>query len=110
MKTRVIIESPFATSDDKQRLDYAKYLERAVADCLARDEAPFASHGFYTKFLKDYMKDERELGIACGLAWMLAADKVYVYSDYGTSAGMQQGIDFALENHLPVVYVTIGKN
>lgn len=41
----VVVESPYA-GDVERNL---RYLRAAMADCLARGEAPFASHGLYPK-------------------------------------------------------------
>ena len=89
---RVIIESPFA--GDKARNE--KYLGICVRDCLMRGESPYASHAFFTQFLEDNLKQERELGIRAGLEWAKVADKVVFYTDYGMSPGMT----FALNVHV----------
>lgn len=86
---RVIIESPYA-GDVKKNL---KYLGRAVKDCLIRGESPYASHAFFTQFLDDTIPEERELGIAAGLAWANVVDTVVVYTDLGISSGMEYGVE-----------------
>ena len=85
---RVIIESPYAGDIGRNK----KYLALCVADCLKRNESPYASHAFFTQFLDDLMPDERELGIIAGLAWAEAADYIVVYTDLGISSGMHLGI------------------
>ena len=102
---RVMIESPFASSDSKMAKFYRKYLEGCILDSLERGEAPFASHGFYTQWLKDSDPAEREAGIACGRAWAEAADVVAFYVDYGMSPGMLEMLEQIFEgiNNKPVV-------
>lgn len=67
----VIVESPFAGATPDDRLANRVFLAAALRDCLARGEAPFASHGLYTLpgVLDDDRPDERKLGIEAGLAW-----------------------------------------
>jgi hypothetical protein len=94
----VYLESPFA--GDRER--NAAYLKAAMRDSLARGEAPFASHALYVQFLDDSIPEERELGIAAGLAWGLKAEATVVYMDLGVSPGMQRGIDAAHAVKRPV--------
>lgn len=103
---RVIIESPYA-GDVERNL---RYLRAAMRDCLDRDEAPFASHGLYTQpgVLDDAKPEERRLGIEAGFAWRLQAEMTAVYTDLGTSIGMEFGIGNALELGHPIEYRQLG--
>lgn len=98
----VIVESPFA-GDVSRNLAYAR---AAMADCLSREEAPFASHLLYTQpgVLDDDVPAQRAYGIAAGLAWGERADATVVYGDLGISRGMAQGIDRAKACRRPVEY------
>lgn len=87
----VILESPYRGGEPK----YKRYLERCIADSIARGEAPFASHKMYTDALDDAVVEQRELGMALGFAWWRSAVRTVVYEDYGVSSGMQEGIDDA---------------
>ncbi len=89
----VIVESPFAGDVEAN----TTYLRACLRDCLLRGEAPFASHAIYTLpgVLDDLLPDERALGIAAGFAWKDLAAKTVVYTDLGTSPGMQAGIERA---------------
>jgi hypothetical protein len=93
---RVIIESPFAGKPGRwhwwHRWRNRAYARRCLKDCLARGEAPFASHLLYPQVLQDGRADERALGIAAGLAWGEVAEATVVYADREISAGMRQGI------------------
>ena len=62
---------------------------------MNRDEAPYASHLFYTQMLDDNNQDERQLGMDAGLTICHHAEQTAVYTDYGTSRGMQYGIETA---------------
>lgn len=102
----VIIESPFA--GDLER--HARYLDACLLDSLRRGEAPFASHGLYTRpgVLRDAEPAERELGIRAGFAFRRVASLTVVYADLGISSGMQMGIDDANANDCRIEYRKLG--
>lgn len=99
---RVILESPYA-GDIEANVAYAR---ACLGDCLARGEAPIASHLLYTQpgVLRDEISGERAKGIKAGHAWMSAADAVVVYTDRGISEGMKDGIARALSEGRPIEY------
>ena len=101
----VIVESPYAGGVSEN----VAYAREAMADCLRRGEAPYASHLLYTQpgVLDDGKPDERELGIEAGLAWGDCADATVVYTDLGISSGMEWGIRGAREAGRPVEYRNI---
>jgi hypothetical protein len=82
----VMLESPFA-GDIEANLTYAR---AAMHDSILRGEAPIASHLLYTQpgILDDNIPEERQLGIACGLAWRRVAEGAVFYIDRGWSKGM----------------------
>lgn len=96
----VVIESPYA-GDVKRNV---RYLRAAMADCLARGEAPYASHGLYTQpgVLRDDVPDERARGIRAGLAWGDRGDVRTVYGDLGVTPGMLLGVERADKRGQPV--------
>ena len=98
----VIVESPYAGDVERNR----RYARAAMADCLKRDEAPFASHLLYTQdgVLDDMNPEERQLGIRAGLEWGRIADATVVYGDLGTSNGMLLGIGAARALKRPIEY------
>jgi hypothetical protein len=98
----VIVESPFS-GDIEANVAYAR---RALRDCLARDEAPLASHLLYTQpgVLDDDKPEERAWGIEAGLIWGAMAEATVVYTDRGISRGMQFGIERAEKEGRPVEY------
>lgn len=101
---RVILESPFAgqgaTSQDIEHNQ--AYARKAMLDSLRRGEAPMLSHLLYTQVLDDTVPEDRQLGIAAGLAWGTVAEATVVYADRGISSGMVQGIRRAQEEGRPV--------
>ena len=97
---RVLIESPYrATFLSKKEL-HLTYLRACILDSLERGEAPFASHGFYTRYLNDKKPAEREAGMACGKAWAEGADVIAFYVDYGISPGMVEMLDWVFTRGL----------
>lgn len=92
----------------KKNLEYGR---ACMADCLARGEAPFASHLLYTQegVLDDDVPDQRAWGIEAGFWWRRKADKTVVYTDFGISKGMQFGIDDAAKMGHPVEYRSLPK-
>ena len=102
----VYVESPYA-GDVEANLEY---LRRCMKDCIARGEAPFASHGLYTQpdVLDDTNLEERAKGIRCGEEWRTVADYTVVYTDRGISPGMEAGIARAKKLH-KVKYRSIEK-
>jgi len=95
---RVILESPFA-GDIEAHVAYAR---RCLRDCLARGEAPIASHLLYPQILDDSIAAERALGIAAGLGWLRLAEAMVVYIDYGISPGMRAAMAAAEKLSLPI--------
>ena len=94
-KPFTVIESPFSAPDIDRLVRNVQYTMLAVRDSLNRDEAPYASHLFYTQMLDDNNQDERQLGMDAGLTICHHAEQTAVYTDYGTSRGMQYGIETA---------------
>lgn len=99
---RVILESPYA-GDVEANVAYAR---ACLRDCLERGEAPIASHLLYTQpgVLRDDVPEEREWGIAAGLAWSdtFVCDAAVFYTDRGWSKGMLAAKDHHLENGTPI--------
>lgn len=103
---KVIIESPYAGDIEKN----LKYVRACMRDALLRGEAPFASHALYTQdgVLNDSIESERMHGITAGFAWREDSDLTAVYTDLGTSKGMEYGIAHAKELGHPIEYRRLG--
>jgi len=109
----VIMESPYAGDErpvnPKTVEKNIAYARECMLDCLQRGEAPMVSHLLYTQVLADDDQEDRDLGIAAGLAWRKVAEKSVVYIDNGMSNGMWHGIDLAREQGIPVEFRTLKK-
>jgi hypothetical protein len=96
----VVIESPYGHNVDGSRADAAtiernaRYLRACLADCLARGEAPIASHALYTQpgVLDDTKPEERKRGMLAGWAWHRVTDAIVIYLDLGVTQGMRDGV------------------
>ena len=82
----------------------------AVAERLCRrvieaGHAPFAPHLLCPRFLEDRDPSAREIGIACGLAFMEVCDEVWVYTADGVSSGMRRELDHASRLGKPVIEI-----
>lgn len=108
MKRLAIIESPFAGNVEKN----LKYLRACMRDCLLKGDSPFASHGLYTQkgVLNDDDQVERLMGISAGFEWRRVANVTLVYTDLGTSSGMELGIAHAKQIGCPVEYRMLGES
>lgn len=85
-----VIESPYRSRcefDLQLNLAYARALVRFIAN---RGDVPFASHLDLTQALDDRIPEERERGIAAGLARLRVADIHVFGTDLGMSDGMQR--------------------
>lgn len=107
---RVILESPYAAATPERIARNVEYARACVRDSLSRGEAPIASHLLYTQpgILRDEVPDERQWGIDAGLAWRGVAEASVVYTDLGTTRGMEYGIKAAEASGIPVEYRNIG--
>lgn len=105
----VILESPFAQSNEYTVQENIEYARECVRHSLSLGESPIASHLLYTQdgILDDDNEIERQWGIDAGLAWKSVADYTVVYTDHGISKGMQYGIEAAMQAGLTVEYRTI---
>jgi hypothetical protein len=101
----VVLESPYA-GEVSENVAYAR---RALRDCIARGEAPFASHLLYTQILNDDEREQRDRGINMNLAFIEKCDYVVAYIDRGISPGMKRAIDHAVNNGKTVIYREIEK-
>lgn len=109
---RVLVESPFAGNEEFTEAENIAYARKCCNDCLLKNEAPYASHLFYTQegLLNDDVPEERELGINAGLLWGEVSDKSVVYVDRGISQGMKYGIENAIKHKRLIEVRTIEGN
>lgn len=73
----------------------------AVASC---GDVPIAPHVYFTRFLRDGIHRERELGINMGLVLLHRCDRLAVFLKNGISEGMWGEINAAKEVDMPIDY------
>jgi len=103
-KFLTIVESPYS-GDVKGN---EEYLKKCIKHSIALGETPFASHGFYTRYLDDTNPCDRELGISMGFKYHQAAVKCVFYVDRGMSKGMLAGLQRAIDLKLPTEFRYLG--
>lgn len=89
---RVVVESPYKGYMRRNEI----YGEFAMHDCLVNhNESPYASHLLYTRryVLRDWIEEERKLGIEAGFYWRDVSEKTIFYIDLGITEGMKLGIE-----------------
>jgi hypothetical protein len=92
---RVVIESPYKGTAKEMKINEI-YGEFCMHDCLVNHkESPYASHLLYTRknVLRDWIPDERKLGIEAGFYWRDVSEQSNFYVDLGITDGMNLGID-----------------
>lgn len=99
---RVIVEAPFGQDPDV----LGKYLIECIRDSLRRGEAPIASVATFalSGALVEAKPEERQQGMRAGWAWYAGAELCAVYSDWGTSLGVMEGVVQAKHHGVPVEY------
>lgn len=101
---RVILESPYAGEVERNRL----YALACSKDMFDRGEAVFASHLIYPRFLQAYNLSERAQGLEAGKAWIPAAQCMVIYTDFGVTSGMEEGIEEAKKHGVPILRRKLG--
>jgi len=92
------------------RGDVAANVRRARTICrevLRADMIPIAPHLYFTQFLNDDVKEEREVGCEAGLDMLELCDAVWVFRTAGLECteGMQAEIRHAKKSGIPVKYI-----
>ncbi len=89
--------------DYENNIEKAKGYSRFVAvDCGA---IPVTPHIYFTQFLDDTVRSERNIGINAGLILLAECDELWYFGDR-VSKGMIEEIIAAKEQDIPVKYVS----
>lgn len=102
----ITIEVPY--TEDKEA--DAEYARRAVADSLARGEAPIMSHLLYMQpgILDSSNPEQLAQGVEAARAWGSAAHETVLYCDRGITVSMDAATDRAHREGRSVTQRTIG--
>ena len=86
--------------DIRQNIDNAlEYCRRVTLE----GNVPIAPHAYFTSFLDDTVPHERRAGMEMGMELLKHADELHVFGNV-ISEGMQNEIDYAEANGIPVTY------
>lgn len=96
---KVYICSPLKGAIKKNRQKALMYCRFAYE----KGYNPFAPHVYYTEFLDDENKRERQDGMRMGLEWMWAFKEVWVFGEI-ISKGMKKEIELAMLLKIKVRY------
>ena len=100
-KPLVFICSPLAGDIDGNTKRTLKYCRFAVES----NAIPLAPHLLYPTFTDDSVPEQRETGIACGLAYMECCDEVWAFTGNGISSGMRMELDRAGQLGKPILEI-----
>lgn len=95
---------PLSETEESRKAELESNVHRAKTACRILTTLgfmPLAPHLYFTSFLKDEEKKEREDGIRMGLRWLEEADEIWVFGDT-ISEGMAVEISRAKELAKPV--------
>lgn len=99
----IYVCSPFS-GDTKTNKSYARQCTREV---ISNGYTPITPHLYITEVLNDGVKEERKVGLACGLDLIDVCDEVWSFEDYGVSKGMLIEHIYAMTNDKPIKEVCI---
>jgi hypothetical protein len=102
---RVCIESPLRGDYERN----IRYADACMLDSLQRGEAPFLGHLQLPRVLNDAVDVDRDRGIACHVAWMLASQLVAAYTDLGITPGMMLALNRAEQMCIPREFRSLGE-
>ena len=109
---KVFVCSPFrgigrteeeAKEDSRSNISLAKAICRYIVD---KGAVPYCPHLYFPRFLQDSNPDEREEGIAMGLAWLAQCDELWIIGRR-ISKGMECEIARAKEWGIPVKHYVL---
>lgn len=73
-----------------------KIAQAMIRLALKSGYAPIAPHLLYPQGLSDDVPENREIGLAAGLAWIPRCNEMWIWGDSGVSEGMRDEIDEGL--------------
>lgn len=109
-RKRVIVVTPFLIEKIDQRQKLERYAKAATQDSFKNNEAPISAQSMYlglTGFSGTNL--ERDASFVTQLNWMLKADLVVFYVDYGITPAMESMINFCLRKNIRTEIRMIGE-
>lgn len=108
---KVFICSPLRAGNGRTEGENEEAAERFCRFACEAGQAPFAPHLFYTRFLDDHNKAEREAGIASGIEFLRVCDEFWVgvWPGEDLSEGMKQEFDRAVSFGIPIKWFVLSE-
>lgn len=102
----VVVESPCAANNSDAWRRNRLYCEAAIMHQVTKGNAPYASHWVYafTDLLDDDDFAARAVGMNTQKMYISRANMLCVYTDFDITPGMLQGIEWAEQFGVPIVY------
>ena len=85
----VYICSPYRAPTDDLLIRNISYAQEIGRELVLQGESVIIPHLYYTNFLDDDVKEERELGLKSALELLKICEYVFVADRYGISEGMK---------------------
>lgn len=109
-RKRVIVVTPFLIEkiDQKQKLE--RYAKAATQNSFKQNEAPISSQSMYLGLSGTTGTNlERDASFVTQMNWMLKADLVAFYIDYGITPAMESMLNFCLRKNIKSEIRKIGE-
>lgn len=100
-RKRVIVVTPFLIEKVEQKHKLERYAKAATQDSFKNNEAPISSQSMYLNLSGTTGTNlERDASFVTQLNWMLKADIVAFYIDYGITPAMESMLNFCLRKNI----------
>lgn len=100
-RKRVIVVTPFLIEKVDQKHKLERYAKAATQDSFKNNEAPISSQLMYLNLSGTTGTNlERDASFVTQLNWMLKADIVAFYIDYGITPAMESMLNFCLRKNI----------
>lgn len=106
---RIQVVSPYRASATRTMETHAAFASKLCLLAVLAGFAPFAPHLLYPTFLSDADSEERAAGIECSIAWLRAAEEIWVWDVWGLSDGMRTELGEIAASGIPVRYASKGE-
>lgn len=109
-RKRVIVVTPFLIEKQDQKYKLERYAKAATKDSFKNNEAPISSQSMYLGLSGTTGTNlERDASFVTQLNWMLKAELVVFYVDYGITPAMESMINFCLRKNIRTEIRMIGE-
>ncbi len=105
IKATVYICSPYRADTKEQLKKHVKYAKRLSRDWVLKGFSVITPHLYYTNFLDDNDKLQREIGLTSARELILKCDFIVAGVKYGISSGMAAEMAFAKQHNIGVYLV-----